>query len=139
MGPQSCKSPNFGNWDSHLGVLGKNDIWVLVPWARHRVYYKGEGGGFPQVRIMVSLMSTWLLVVHMCTKVLQLRINQLFIWFMQVSINELLINLPSPILELQHTPLPPKCCKLGNAPQLLLPLSSHLDSKLNPLRSLGVC
>jgi len=25
--------------------------------ARHRVVYKGEGGGFPQIRAMVSLMS----------------------------------------------------------------------------------
>jgi hypothetical protein len=32
---------------------------------------------------------------------------------------ELLVNLPSPIPELQHTSLPPKCCKAGNTPQLL--------------------
>jgi hypothetical protein len=25
---------------------------------RHKVYYKGEGGGFPQVRAMVSLVSS---------------------------------------------------------------------------------
>ncbi len=25
--------------------------------AKHRVYYKGEGGGFPQVQVVVSLMS----------------------------------------------------------------------------------
>jgi hypothetical protein len=24
---------------------------------RHKVYYKGEGGGFPQIRAMVSLVS----------------------------------------------------------------------------------
>jgi hypothetical protein len=37
MGPQSRESPNFGTkW--HLGVS---------PMARHKVYYKGEGGGFP--------------------------------------------------------------------------------------------
>jgi len=31
MGPQSCGNLNFGKfWDSHLGVLGQNDIWVLV-------------------------------------------------------------------------------------------------------------
>ncbi len=28
----------------------------VAPVARHRVYYKGEGGGFPQVRAMVSLV-----------------------------------------------------------------------------------
>jgi hypothetical protein len=35
---------------------------------RHIVYYKGEGGGFPQVRVMVSLVSPSLLVAHLNTK-----------------------------------------------------------------------
>jgi len=35
---------------------------------RHKVYYKGEGGGFPQVRAMVSLVSPSLLVVCLDTK-----------------------------------------------------------------------
>jgi hypothetical protein len=35
---------------------------------RHIVYYKGEGGGFPQVRAMVSLVSPSLPVVHPNTK-----------------------------------------------------------------------
>jgi hypothetical protein len=43
----------------HLGV---------GPVAKHKVYYKGEGGGFPQVRAMVSLVSLNLLVAHPCTK-----------------------------------------------------------------------
>jgi hypothetical protein len=25
---------------------------------RHKVYYKGEGGGFPQVQAMINLMSS---------------------------------------------------------------------------------
>jgi len=32
----------------HLGVS---------PMGKHKVYYKGEGGGFPQVQVMVSLVS----------------------------------------------------------------------------------
>jgi len=32
--------------------------------ARHRVYYKGEGGGFPQFWAMVSLVSSSLLVAR---------------------------------------------------------------------------
>jgi hypothetical protein len=43
----------------HLGV-------GLV--AKHRVYYKGEGGGFPQVWVVVSLMSLCLHVAYLCTK-----------------------------------------------------------------------
>jgi hypothetical protein len=61
MGPQSCKSPNFGNLRTkcHLGV---------GPVAKHRIYYKGESGGFPQVQAMVSLMSPRSFVVRLNTK-----------------------------------------------------------------------
>ncbi len=69
MGPlswdsQSCWSPNFGNFDTkcHLGV---------GPMARHKVYYKGEGGGFPQVWAVVSLVNSCLLVACLCTKSVQ--------------------------------------------------------------------
>jgi len=31
-------------------------------------YYKGEGGGFPQVRAVVNLVNLCLFVVHSCTK-----------------------------------------------------------------------
>jgi len=34
----------------------------------HKVYYKGEGGGFPQVRAMVSFVSSSLPVVRLNTK-----------------------------------------------------------------------
>ncbi len=36
--------------------------------GNHEVYYKGEGGGFPQVRAMVSLMSLSLLVARPSAK-----------------------------------------------------------------------
>jgi hypothetical protein len=39
--------------------------------TRHRKYYKGEGGGFSQVRAVVSLMnlvSSCLPMAHLCTK-----------------------------------------------------------------------
>jgi hypothetical protein len=35
---------------------------------KDRVYYKGEGGGFPQVRAMVSFVSSNLPMVHPSTK-----------------------------------------------------------------------
>jgi hypothetical protein len=35
---------------------------------RHKVYYKGEGGGFPQFRAVVSLVSLNLLVARPSTK-----------------------------------------------------------------------
>jgi hypothetical protein len=36
--------------------------------AKHRVYYKGEGGGFPQVRAMVNFVNLNLPVVRPNTK-----------------------------------------------------------------------
>jgi hypothetical protein len=46
--------------------------------------------------------------------------------------------LPSPIPELQHTPLPLKCCELGNVPQLFHSSAAfHLDSHLSFVRSWG--
>jgi len=35
---------------------------------RHKVYYKGEGGGFPQVWAVVSLVNLSLLMAHPSTK-----------------------------------------------------------------------
>jgi hypothetical protein len=55
-------------WDSHLRVPGQNDIWVLVSWL---VYYKGEGGGFPQIQAVVSLMNLSLPLARLSTKSVQ--------------------------------------------------------------------
>jgi hypothetical protein len=55
MGPQSHGSPNFGNLD-------------VAFMERYRVYYKGEGGGFPQVRVVVSLVSQSLPMTRPSTK-----------------------------------------------------------------------
>ncbi len=40
-----------------LGSLETKCHLDAGPMARHRVDYKGEGGGFPQVRTMVSFMN----------------------------------------------------------------------------------
>jgi hypothetical protein len=110
------------------------------PMAKHRVYYKWEGGGFPQVQAVVNLVNPCLHVTHPCTKVLQLRTNNLLFGLCKsVWVSEVLINLLSPIPKLQHAPLPPKCCKPGNALQFfLLPMFSPLDLQLSPSRSLRV-
>jgi len=36
--------------------------------ANKKKYYKGEGGGFPQVRAVMSLVSSCMFVVHSCIK-----------------------------------------------------------------------
>jgi hypothetical protein len=44
---------------------------------RHKIYYKGEGGGFPQVRAVVSFVSPSYLWFILAPKVLQLCTNHL--------------------------------------------------------------
>jgi hypothetical protein len=36
--------------------------------AKHIVYYKGEGGGFPRVQAMVGLVNLCVYVTRLCTK-----------------------------------------------------------------------
>jgi hypothetical protein len=74
---------------SGLPFVNLETKWHLGagPMAKHVVYYKGEGGGFPQVQNVVSLVSSRLLVVCLCTKMLELRINQLVVWFVQVHVS----------------------------------------------------
>jgi hypothetical protein len=58
-----------------LGSLGTKSHLDVSLMERRKVYYKREGGGFPQVRAVVSLMSPncpWLILAP---KVLQLCIN----------------------------------------------------------------
>jgi hypothetical protein len=82
---QGRASPNFGNFDGSPGTK-----WHLGvgPVARHKVYYKGEGGGFPQVQAMVSLVNSCLLVARPCTKRFLLHTNQPIVWFVQVHVSK---------------------------------------------------
>ncbi len=68
--------------------------------AKHKVYYKGECGGFPQVWAMVSVVNLNLPMVCPTTKSAPLCINQL-VWFMQVRVSDyVLFIFLNPILEL---------------------------------------
>jgi hypothetical protein len=49
--------------------------------AKHKKYYKGEGGGFPHVWVMVNLVSLCMHMFLHAPKVLQPRTNQLIAWF----------------------------------------------------------
>jgi hypothetical protein len=64
MRPQSYKSPNCGKLGSP-GTKCHLDMAHVESW---RKYYKGEGGGFPQVRAVVSFVSLRLPMVHLNTK-----------------------------------------------------------------------
>ncbi len=57
---------NFGGsqlwefWDSHLGILGQNDIWVLVLWPRTKHTIRGKVMASPKSE------SWWIFWVHGC-------------------------------------------------------------------------
>jgi hypothetical protein len=73
MAPQNRGSPNLGDFETPR----TKSYLDVSPMERCRVYYKGEGDGFPQVRAMVSLVSPcnpWLILAP---KVLQPCTNHL--------------------------------------------------------------
>jgi hypothetical protein len=77
MGAQSCKSPDFGNFETPTWESWTKSHLDVGLVKRHRVYYKGESGGFPQVRAVVSLVNLnypWLILAP---KVFQLGTNHL--------------------------------------------------------------
>jgi len=79
MGPQSHKSPNFGNFGGlPLGSPSTKSHLDVGLVERHKVYYKGEGGGSPGHGSLVSLSCPWLILAP---KVLQLCNNHLVLVF----------------------------------------------------------
>jgi hypothetical protein len=72
MGLQSCESPRWRN----SGEKSHLDAGSV---ASHRVYYKGEDGGFPQVRAVVSLVCLCCPWLILAPRVLQLCANHL-VW-----------------------------------------------------------
>ncbi len=75
MGFQSCESLSGGN--SGLGSPETKSHFDVASVKRCRVYYKGEGGGFPQVRAVMSLVCPSCPWFVLRPKVLQLCINHL--------------------------------------------------------------
>jgi hypothetical protein len=80
--PKSRESQLARFWDSPPGVPGipgqKSHLDVGLV-ERCRVYYKGEGGGFPQVRAVVSLVCPCCPWLVPAPKVLQLCTDH-FVW-----------------------------------------------------------
>jgi hypothetical protein len=62
-GPKVARVPTLAS--GSLGTKCHLDVGLV---ERHKVYYKGEGGGFPQVWTVVSLTSPNLPVVRPSTK-----------------------------------------------------------------------
>ncbi len=104
---------------------------------RHKVCYKGEGGGFPQVRAVVSLVSSncpwWVLapkVLQLCTNHFVLVLGR-FMWvieacqfFLVPSRSSSTPLYPSKVLRVRECALTPYSSAIFN-----------LDSYLSPSRS----
>jgi hypothetical protein len=104
---------------------------------KHKIYYKGEGDGFPQVRVVVSLVSLncpWLVlapkVLQLCTNHLMLVLCK-FVWVVEAC---QVFLIPS---QSSNTPLyPSKVLRVRK--RASIPYSSvvfSLDSHLSPSRS----
>jgi hypothetical protein len=103
-----------------LGSPGKKSHLDVASVESYRVYYKGEGGGFPQVRAVVSLVCPCCPWLVLAPRVLQLCTNH-FVWVVcrLVWVSEAcqLFLVPS---RSSNTPLyPSKCCELGSVLRLL--------------------
>jgi len=79
----------------------------------------GEGCGFPRIRAVVSQVSPELPVAYPSTKgASECELTNLLVGLMQVWVSEQLVTFPSPILELQHAPLPLLVLRAGSVPQV---------------------
>jgi hypothetical protein len=81
----------------------------VAPMESCKVYYMGEGGGFPWVWAMVSLMNPKSPMARLNTKgALGSELTNLWLVGCRFEwVIEKLVTLPSPILELQHAPSTP--------------------------------
>jgi hypothetical protein len=68
--PKVVGVPSLGISGLQLGSPGTKCHLDAGPMAKHKIYYKGEGGGFPQVRVVMSLVSPSSPVTHLNIKVL---------------------------------------------------------------------
>jgi hypothetical protein len=92
-------------------------ICVLVPWLGTKYTTRGKVVASPKFGpwwILRVCVCPWLVHAPTCSN--YALTNLLFSFYMSMWVSELLVNLPNPILELQHTLLPPKCYEPRNTP-----------------------
>jgi hypothetical protein len=118
---------------------GKNSHLDVASMENYRVYYKGEGGGFPQVRAVVSLVCPCCQWLVLAPRVLQLCTNHL-VWVMCRPVWVIracqLLLVPS---QSSNPPLyPSKGYELGSVLRLLLFRCFLLGLTFEPFKELGV-
>jgi hypothetical protein len=89
MGPQSHKSPNFGNFRTPIWESwDKNAIWMWASWRGTKYTIRGKVVASPKSR------PQWVLWIRVCPwlflapKVLKLGTNQIVVWFVQIRVSD---------------------------------------------------
>ncbi len=93
--------------NSHLGISGQNDIWVLVPWPSIEYTIRGKVVASPKFGpwwVLWVRVYSWFVRAPKCSN--YALTNLLFGLCRSVWISDVLINLLNPISELQHATLP---------------------------------
>ncbi len=104
-----------------VGISKQNDIWLLALWLGTKYTIRGKVVASPKFGpwwVLWVRICPWFVCAPKCSN--YALTNLLFSLCKFVWVIELLVNLPSPIPDLQHAPLPPKCYEPGSVPQLLL-------------------
>ncbi len=71
-----------------MGVPGQKSHLDVIPVEWCRVYFMGEGGGFPQIRAVVSLVSPELPVASPSAKgAVESELTNLLVGLMQDRVN----------------------------------------------------
>jgi len=118
---------------------GKNSHLDVGSVESHRVYYKGEGGGFPQVRAVVSLVCPCCPWLVLAPRVFQLCTNH-FVWVVcrPVWVTKACQLFLVPSRSSNPLLYPSKGCELGSVLRLLLIRYFLLGLTFEPFKELGV-
>jgi hypothetical protein len=135
--PKVIEVPTLAISGLPLGSLGTKSHLDMGLMGNHRVYYKGEGGGFPQVWAMVSLVSPncpWLVLAP---KVFQLCTNHfVFVLCRPVWVSKACQFFLVPSRSSSTTFYPSKVLRVRErAPTPCPSVFFVWDSHLNPSRS----
>jgi hypothetical protein len=104
-----------------LGSCGSKNHLDVAPVERCKVYYMGEGGGFPRVQVVVSLVSPKLPMARLSTKgALESELTNLWLVGCRFEwVIKKLVTHPSFIPEPQHAPLPLLVLRVRSVPRAL--------------------
>ncbi len=139
MSSQSPGTPTETISGLQLRSPGKKGHLDAASAVSYRVYYKGEGGGFPQVRAMVNLVCPCCPWLVLAPRVLQLCTNH-FVWVVcrLVWVSEACQLFLVPSRSSNTPPLPLKVLwAKERAPTPSSSVVSYLGPHLGPFKSWG--